>query len=110
MFNILKDYEKLVKRFNDVMDSIGCEYLTINTHLSELDSKRDYYNLEDGISIAWLKNEAKYWLSCYYEDGHCRAEDRYESPESYKIWKSETGKLKRLIAFLEKYDDIIIAK
>ena len=94
--------EKIVKRWNNVMCSIGCEHITINTDFSELESHKDYYTLDDGISLEWMINEAKYWLSCYYESGHARCDDRFGDRECYKIWLSETGKLKRLIAMMEK--------
>lgn len=94
--------QKLVNRWNGVMNDIGLEYLTINTDLSELERHKTYYKLERGISTTWMLKEAKYWLSCYYESGHCRCDDRFEGPEEYKIWVSETGKLKRFINHLEK--------
>jgi hypothetical protein len=98
---------KLVKRWNSVMEDIGCEHITINTRLSELESNKAYYQIEDGISIGWMISEAEYWLSCYYESGNVRCDDRFYDEDCYKTWVSETGKLKRLIARLEKmYDEI----
>lgn len=101
---------KLVKRWNDLVGSIGNEYLAIGTRLSELEEKKKYYDLEEGITTSWMLEEAKYILSCYYESGHCRCDDRFESKESYKIWVSETGRLKRLIATLEKIDEQTIVE
>lgn len=95
---------KIVKRWNSVTNSIGCEYLTINEELSELEERKEYYNIEDGISVGWMIEEAKYWLSCYHESGNVRCDDRFLDSENYKIWVSETGMLKRLIARLEKLD------
>lgn len=102
--------EKIVKRWNNVMNSIGCEHITINTILSELETHKDYYNLNDGISLEWMIDEAKYWLSCYYESGNVRCDDRFGDKEYYKIWLSETGKLKRLIAMMEKTENMIIVE
>lgn len=102
--------QKIVKRWNDVMNSICCEYLTINTTLSELETNKDYYNTKDGISTSWMLDEAKYWLSCYYENGNCRCDDRFGDEENYKIWVSETGKLKRLIAKLETMENAVIVE
>ena len=102
--------QRLVNRWNSVMNSICCEHITINTKLSELDSKRQYYGTENGITVAWMIKEAKYWLSCYYESGHCRCDDRFDSKEAYKEWVSETSKLKRLIATLEKMKNTVIVK
>ena len=43
--------DKIVKRWNSVMNSIGCEHITINTNLSELENQKEYYNIVEGISI-----------------------------------------------------------
>lgn len=94
--------EKVVKRWNSVMYSIGCEHITIGTDLSELEYHKEYYAIPNGISVEWMLDEAKYWLSCYYESGNVRCDDRFIDADNYKIWVSETGKLKRLIAFLGK--------
>jgi hypothetical protein len=96
---------KIVKRWNSVVCDIGCEYISINTNLSELEHHKKYYDSIDGISISWMIKEAKYWLSCYYEEGNVRCDDRFYDKECYKIWVSETGKLKRLIAKLECMED-----
>ena len=102
--------QKLVNRWNDVMNNICCEHITIGTKLSELESQKKYYNVEEGITVAWMLKEAKYWLSCYYETGHCRCDDRFEGKHEYKIWVSETGRLKRLIATLEKMEDCLLVE
>ena len=86
------------------MNDICCEYITIDTELSELERHKSYYEVYDGISIAWMIKEAKYWLSCYYEEGNVRCDDRFYDADCYKMWVSETGKLKRLIAKLEIMD------
>lgn len=104
--------KKIVDRWNNVMNSIGCEHVTINTRLSELERnleiRRNYYGTTNGINTEWMLKEAKYWLSCYYESGHCRCDERFESTEGYKVWVSETGKLKRLINMLEKNGNKIV--
>jgi hypothetical protein len=102
--------KKTVNRWNSVMNSIGCEYLTIGTILSELENKKEYYNVKDGISIDWMICEAKYWLSCYYEEGNVRHDDKYYDKSCYNIWVSETGKLRRLISRLEEMEDAIVVK
>ena len=55
-----------------------------------------------------MYSEASYWLSCYYESGNVRCDDRFIDEDNYKIWVSETGRLKRLIARLCKMEDEII--
>lgn len=102
--------QKIVNRWNSVMYSIGCEHLTINTKLSELEDNKEYYQVENGISVGWMFSEASYWLSCYFETGNVRCDDRFYDADSYKIWVSETGKLKRLIARLEEMEDCIIVE
>lgn len=100
--------QKIVNRWNSVMNNIGCEYLTINSRLSELEYNKPYYGIEDGISISWMLKEAKYWLSCYYENGNVRCDDRFIDEDNYKIWVSETGRLKRLIAKLNSMENVIV--
>lgn len=102
--------QKLLNRWNNTMNSIGCEHLSINTTLSEVDCEKEYYGVKNGIKTSWMLKEARYWLSCYYETGNCRCDDRFEGVEAYKIWVSETGKLKRLIATLEKMNDILVVE
>lgn len=99
--------QKIVNRWNSVMNDIGCEYLTINTSLSELEYHKKYYDIEEGISVGWMFSEASYWLSCYYESGNVRCDDK---EYDMKTWLSETGKLKRLIARLENMEDEMIVK
>lgn len=94
--------KKLTDRWNSVMNDIGCEHITIGTRLSELEVAKNYYGTEDGIQLDWMIDEAKYWLSCYYEAGNVRCDDKHYDKDSYKMWLSETGKLKRLIAFMKK--------
>ena len=100
----------IVNRWDAVMNSIGCEYLMIEDRLSELERQKKYYDIEDGISMGWMLKEAEYWLSCYFEDGNVRCDDKYDSEDGYKTWLSETGKLKRLIARLEKMEDCIVVE
>lgn len=102
--------QKIVNRWDSVMNSIGCEYLMICDRLSELEHHKEYYGVEDGISVGWMFSEASYWLSCYYESGNVRCDDRFIDEDNYKIWLSETGKLKRLIARLEKMEDSIVVE
>lgn len=102
--------QKIVKRWNNVMNDIGCEHITICSKLSELEDHKQYYLIENGITTEWMLQEAEYWLSCYYESGHCRCDDRFDSIEGYKTWVSETGKLKRLISRLHNMDNILIVE
>ena len=101
---IRKEYMKIVTKYNFVMDLIGCEHLTVGQD-SEICTAREAYGTEKGVTIGRMKYEAEYWLSCYYEPGHCRYEDRKLSKEDYKVWVSETGYLKRLIKALARYED-----
>ena len=102
--------EKLVKRWNNVMNGIGCEHLTIGESLSELDCYRTCYGIEKGISVEWMLKEAKYQLSCYFEDGNIRCDDRNLGKEEYKVWLSESGKLKRLVERLRKESNVMIVE
>ena len=102
--------QKIVNRWNSVMNDIGCEHVTIDTRLSELETHKDYYETKNGISVDWMLSEAEYWLSCYYESGNVRCDDRFYSEDCYKTWLSETGKLKRLIEKLKSMEDCMVAE
>ena len=102
--------EKIIDRWNKVMNDICCEHITIGTTLSELESRKNYYQSENGISVHWMLEEAKYWLSCYFETGNCRCDDRFIDKYNYQIWVSETGKLKRLIAKLESMNNSLVVE
>ena len=101
---------KIVNRWDSVMNDICCEHITIDTRLSELENHKEYYGILDGISVEWMLKEAEYWLSCYYESGNVRCDDRFYNEDSYKMWVSETGKLKRLIARLEQLEDSVVVE
>ena len=110
-YNCIVTNPKIIKRWNNLMYTLCFEYEELPTssdddlRFSEVASMRKYYGVEDGVTYGYLKSNLKYWLSCYYECGHCRYEDKFEDKESYDTWVSETGKLKRFIKALEKYDD-----
>jgi hypothetical protein len=92
------------------MNSIGCEHVTIGDDLSELENHKEYYDIVEGITVDWMLSEASYWLSCYHESGNVRCDDRFIDEDNYKIWLSESGKLKRLVARLEKMEDATIVE
>lgn len=84
-----------IKRYNGIMMTIGYEHNTIGTSFSE---NTENWNLRDMVS------EAQYTLDCYYEDGHANGDLRYSDDElERKMWKSETGRLKRFIEAYEPY-------
>lgn len=85
----MTNLKKARERFNSVMSSIGCEQMVLD---------ENYCN-EEGIpwDIKMMVKEAEYWLSCYYEVGNVRCDDRFTGKEEYKVWVSETGMLKRFI-------------
>lgn len=91
--------DRVISRWNSVMYDLCLEHVTINTRYSEV------WQGMVTIPIIELYNEAEYWLSCYYEAGNCRCDDRFLGKEEYKIWLSEVGKLKRLIGYLSLFVD-----
>ncbi len=93
-------FEKAVKRYNDIMNSICREHLTIGTRLSE---DTDNWNIRDLVA------ECDYQLFCYYEGGHGNADMRYSSDlNERKAWRSETGRLQRFInTYLPHSEDVI---
>ena len=88
-------YEKILRRYESVMDYIGCEHIKPSRESSEV-----YWAFGQlkQIDIKWLRIEAIYWLSCYSEPGNRRYEDRLEDRKTYR---SEKGKLERLVKALQ---------
>ena len=93
--------ESALKRYNDIMETCCYEHSTIGTIYSE---NTENWNLRDMVA------EADYLLSCYYEEGHCRCDDRHLSEDDYKMWVSETGKLKRFIKAYEPFVEDMICE
>ena len=93
--------ESALKRYNDIMYDVVYEHSTIGTRFSE---NTENWNLRDMVA------EADYLLSCYYEEGHARCDDRHLSEDDYKIWVSETGKLKRFIKAYEPFVEDMICE
>lgn len=91
-----------IKRYNNIMSTIGYEHNTIGTNLSEDTEK---WNLRDMVA------ECDYTLSCYYENGHCNGDMRYsDDPEERKMWYREVGYLKRFINTYSKFiKDLVCA-
>lgn len=86
---ITKGCESIVNRWNIVMMGIGTEHATINTGFSEIENDIPYYS-DKMINIKRLIDEAE---------------------DEYRILISETGKLKRLISYLKKYDlNLVVAR
>lgn len=95
------DLAKATKRYNDIMYSLGLDYLTVWEKGSKAEdgSEAKGWNLRDMVA------EADYQLGLYYEDGTSAGEMRYSDYESErKAWRSESGKLKR---FIEAYKPFI---
>lgn len=95
------NFEKAVKRYNNIMFDICIEHVTIGTNFSE---DTDGWNIRDLVA------ECDYQLSCFYEDGHASADMRYGEPDERKFWRSATGKLERFIKAYEPYIEGITVK
>lgn len=90
------NFEKAKARYNNIMEDIACEHLTLDTPFSCKETIG--WNIRDMVS------EAAYQLSCYYEYGYCVAEYRYSSDEDErKYWRRNTGRLSRFIKAYEPF-------
>lgn len=81
--------KRVIATYNKIMMDIGKEYNTFGTKYSE---STECWNLRDLVA------ECDYTL--YYEDGTIYSEIR---DVDYKLWKSETDRLKRFINKYSKY-------
>lgn len=110
-------FETAKKQYNDMMNSLGLEFLTIGERLSE---NTENWNLRDMVS------ECQYQLDVCYEDGNANNEGQYpdyweytsedilskrrydyvtrhneEQKQMHNDWLSKT---KRLRNFIKKYE------
>lgn len=88
--------ETALKKYNDIMYSLGYEFNTIGQTLSEHTGE---WNLRDMVA------ECDYVLSTYYEAGHSNEEMRHSyDKEDRKMWRSDVG---RLIRFIKRYEPFV---
>ncbi|MDD6142150.1 MAG: hypothetical protein PUD16_01470, partial [bacterium] len=86
---------RAVERYNSIMLCVGADHLTIGLSCSEETEK---WNLRDMVS------ECAYILSTYYDHNHSNYDLKADGDaELIKIWRSETGKLRRFIAAYEPF-------
>lgn len=88
----MPNMEKVIKRYNGIMNDVCYEHHTIGTRFSE---DTEHWNLRDMVA------ECDYILSTYYEEWHT---NYYLKQEDRATWASETGKLKR---FINRYEPFI---
>ena len=87
--------KKVIDRYNNIMESICREHLTIGCELSENTSN---WNLRDMVA------ECDYQLSTYYEVGYCNEELRHSRDQDDRnMWRREVGYLTRFINTYSKY-------
>lgn len=87
--------ESALKRYNNLMYSLGYEHSSIKCTLSE---NTNEWNLRDMVA------ECDFILSTYYEVGHCNEEMRHSyNDDERKMWRSDVGKLSRFIKAYEPF-------
>ena len=86
-----KLFEKAVKRYNNLMNDMCLEFLTIGTSLTEDREDKAKWNIRDLVS------ECQYQLETYFECGHNNYELRNEGEDGRRAWRSETAKYRRFI-------------
>lgn len=87
-----KDFEKIVKRYNDIMNSLCREYATIGTRLTEDAENKSQWTLRDLVS------EIQYTLDVYrdpqstpYDSAH------FMGGQELKDWRSSCARMQRFI-------------
>ena len=70
------------KYWNELAEGYGIEYEKVHWDSDkgccvESDGGHIYQTIDD------FCNEASYWLSCYYEGGHCRHEEEYNDRKAF---------------------------
>lgn len=90
-------FEKAVAKYNEIMNDLCREYLTIGERLTEFPEEKAQWTIRDLVS------ECQYTLECYFEDGNANEELRHGDEYERKMWRSETGKLSRFINHYAPY-------
>lgn len=91
--------DKIVKRYNKLMYSIGREYVTIGTSDSDIDNKD--WNLRDMVS------EVQYWLDFWQDDNCTYKEFAYDTsnPDHKELYNQYRNDLARMQRFIDRYED-----
>ena len=93
-----KEFAKAVKKYNEIMDSLCREHLTIGTSLTEQPEEKAKWTIRDLVA------ECDYQLSLYYEGGCDNGDLRYsDDPDERAVWRKDTGKLVRFINHWKPY-------
>lgn len=93
--------EKIIKRFNNLMYSLGREYVTIGTSDTSTNINNKNWNLRDLVS------EVQYWLDFWQDDNCIYREEAYDTSypdhkEKYNQYINDIARMKRFIARYEK--------
>lgn len=92
--------DKIVKRYNDLMYSIGREHHTINTSDTEEPARLNNWNLRDMVS------EVQFWLDFWQSDDCIYREYAYDTslPDHkglYNQYRNDIARMQRFIARFE---------
>lgn len=87
--------KRAISTYNNLMNDLCYEHLTIGTRYSE---DTENWNLRDMVA------ECDYILSTFYEEGHCNEDLRNSDYiEDRKMWKNYTSRLNRFITNHKPY-------
>lgn len=89
--------EKIIKRFNNLMYSLGREYVTIGTSDTSANINNKNWNLRDLVS------EVQYWLDFWQNDDCIYRVEAYatsypDHKERYNQYINDIARMKRFIA------------
>ncbi len=92
--------DKKIKRYNDLMNRLCLEHLTIGTSLTEDPKEKEKWNLRDLVSEVQYHLDVYNDPNCvYYEEAH-NTYDR-DHKNIYNQWRNDIGRMKR---FVERYE------
>ena len=92
--------DKIIKRYNNLMYSLGREHVTIGTEDTEEPESTNKWNLRDMVS------EVQYWLDSWQSDDSIYREAAYDTSlpdhkEVYSQYRNDLARMERFIARFE---------
>lgn len=92
-------YQETAEWFNAVMNDICVEHMTIPGYKGDSCSEG---LMGEKPTVEEMVKECKWWLSCYFEEGHDRSFALCAQEGNIGLWNHETAVLRKFIKTFEQ--------